>query len=448
MWPRAAWERLYETVLRRAAGLGALTGKPDGAAFEKAWAFCDLLVIGAGPAGLMAALAAGRAGADVILADEGSRMGGRALAETDPIGGMAPHRWAEGVLAELAAMPNVRLMPRTTVTGAYDGGTFGAVERVGLHMAPRGHLPQECFWRIVAKRAVLAAGAIERPLAFPDNDRPGVMLAGSVRTYLNRWGVVPGPRIAVYGNNDDAHRTARDLAAAGLAVAALIDTREGVSLPGAPFPVIAGGRVTATAGRLGLRSITVAGPGGSREIEVDGLAVSGGWSPSVHLTCHMGGKPVWDEVIQGFVPRDGAVPGLVAAGAAAGRFSTAECLRDGVRAAGEALADLGLSVPPVDLPEAEGLRPVVGAYPVGEGRRQFVDFQNDVTVKDIRLSAQEGFQSVEHMKRYTTLGMATDQGKTANVPAIAVLAETLGSPIAATGTTTFRPPFVPVSIAA
>ncbi|EYD76108.1 Sarcosine oxidase alpha subunit [Rubellimicrobium mesophilum DSM 19309] len=448
MWPRAFWERLYEPVIRRAAGLGALTGKADDAPFEKAWAFCDLLVIGAGPTGLMAALVAGRAGADVILADEGSRMGGRALAETDRIGGQAPHLWAEGVLEELREMPNVRLMPRTTVTGAYDGGTYGAVERVGLHLAPREHRPQECFWRIVATRAVLAAGAIERPLAFPDNDRPGVMLAGSVRAYLNRWGVVPGPRIAVYGNNDDAHRTARDLAAAGLQVAALIDTREGVTLTGAPFPVLSGARVTGTKGRLGLRSVTVAGPDGRREFEVDGLAVSGGWSPSVHLTCHMGGRPVWDEGVQGFVPREGAVPGLVAAGAAAGRFSTAECLRDGASAAGAALADLGLAVPEVEMPDAEGARAAVGVYPVGDGAKQFVDFQNDVTVKDIRLSAQEGFQSVEHMKRYTTLGMATDQGKTANVPAIAVLSETLGSPIASTGTTTFRPPFVPVSIAA
>ncbi|WP_210527942.1 sarcosine oxidase subunit alpha family protein [Rubellimicrobium arenae] len=448
MWPRPFWERVYEPFIRRAAGLGHLSGKADGAPFEKAWAFCDLLVIGAGPAGLMAALAAGRAGADVILADEGSRMGGRLLAETDPVDGRAPHLWAESVLAELAAMPNVRLMPRTAVTGVYDGGTYGALERVGLHGRARADLPQECFWRIVARRAVLAAGAIERPLAFPDNDRPGIMLAGAVRAYLNRWGVVAGPRVAVYGNNDDAHRTARDLAQAGLKVAALIDMRGEARVEGAAYPVLTGARVTGTSGRLGLRSIRVDGLGGPRELEVDCLAVSGGWTPSVHLTCHLGAKPVWDDRLQAFRPRDGAVPGMVVAGSAAGRLTTAACLADGLRAAAEVLGDLGRTVPPMELPAAEDAPHAVAPFTVGEGSRQFVDFQNDVTVKDIRLSAQEGFQSVEHMKRYTTLGMATDQGKTANLPAMAVLAEALGSPVAATGTTTFRPPFVPVPIAA
>jgi sarcosine oxidase subunit alpha len=448
MWPRAFWERLYEPVIRRAAGLGRLSGKPDNMPFEKAFAFCDLLVIGAGPTGLAAALAAGRAGADVILADEGPRMGGRLLAETDPLDGQPGHVWVERVLAELRDLPNVRLMPRTTVTGAYDGGTYGALERVGLHLAPKHHLPQECFWRIVARRTILAAGAIERPLAFPDNDRPGILMAGSLRAYLNHWGTVPGARIAVFGNNDDAHRTARDLAAAGLKVAALIDTRGEARADSAAYPVVTGAQVVATTGRLGLQSITVEGQGGRREIEVDGLAVSGGWSPAVHLTCHMGGRPVWDDRLQAFVPRPNAVPGLEAAGSAAGRFSTAACLADGLRAAQAAVTDLGLSAAPVELPTAEDAPHATGPFVVVPGKRQFLDFQNDVTVKDVRLSAQEGFQSVEHMKRYTTLGMATDQGKTANVPAIAVLAETLGSPIASTGTTTFRPPYVPVSIAA
>ncbi len=447
MWPRAFWERLYEPVIRRAAGLGRLPGRADGATFEKAWAFCDLLVIGAGPAGLAAALSAGRAGADVILADEGSRMGGRLLAEADPLDSRPAHLWVEAALAELAAMPNVRLMPRTTVTGAYDGGTYGALERVGLHRAAAANVPQECFWRIVAKRAVLAAGAIERPLAFPDNDRPGILLAGSLRAYLNRWGVVPGPRVAVFGNNDDAHRTARDLAAAGLRVAAMIDTRGEARVDGAAYPVMTGARVVGTKGRLGLTSITVEGEGGRREIEVDALAVSGGWSPSVHLTCHMGGRPVWDERLQAFLPRPGAVPGLIPCGAANGVFSTAGCLTDGLQAAAEALDGLGVTPAPVALPRAEDAPHATGSFVVVGGGKQFVDFQNDVTVKDIRMSAQEGFTSVEHMKRYTTLGMATDQGKTANVPAIAVLAESLGSPIASRGTTPFRPPFVPVSIA-
>ena len=228
MWPKGFWERVYEPVIRRAAGLGRLSGQADTARYDKAWAHCDLLVIGAGPAGLMAARTAAEAGADVILADEDSLPGGRLNAETGAVDGMPGPAWAAETATRLAAMPNVRLMRRTTVTGVYDGGTYAALERVAEHLAhPPAEAPRQIFWRIVARQAVLAAGAIERPIAFPDNDRPGVMLAGAVRAYLNRWGVAPGARVAVFTNNDDGRRTARDLVAAGVEVAALIDTRGG-----------------------------------------------------------------------------------------------------------------------------------------------------------------------------------------------------------------------------
>jgi len=448
MWPRAFWERLYEPIIRRAAGLGALSGAHNADIYEKAFAFCDLLVIGAGPAGLMAALVAGRAGADVILADEDARMGGRLLAETGNVAGKPGHLWVGDVLAELAALPNVRLMTRTTVTGAYDQGTFGALERVGLHLPDDPHLPRECFWRIVAKRSVLCAGALERPVAFPDNDRPGIMTAGAVRAYLNRWGVAPGREVTIYGNNDDAHRTARDLVAAGVRVAGLIDARDDVQVS-ADYPVFTGGRVIATTGRLGLETITVAHQGGQRVIRTDCLAMSGGWNPSVHLTCHMNGRPVWHEPILSFVPKPGAVPGMDVAGAANGVFSTAGCLAEGARLAAAALSDLGFAGPQVDLPEAEDAPYRVQALWAVEGKgRKWLDFQNDVTVKDVRLAAQENYRSVEHMKRYTTQGMATDQGKSSNVAALAVLADATGRAIPETGTTTFRPPYSPVSIAA
>ncbi|MXQ07991.1 sarcosine oxidase subunit alpha family protein [Alphaproteobacteria bacterium GH1-50] len=448
MWPRSFWEKVYEPAIRRAAGLGALSGDSAADRSERAFAHCDLLVIGAGPTGLMAALTAARAGADVILADENTRPGGRLLSERIEVGDEPGAEWAARAAAELAAMPNVRILSRTTVTGAYDGGTFGALERVALHAAP-GAAPPECFWRIAARRAVLAAGALERSIAFPSNDRPGILMAGAARSYLHRWGVTPGKRVAIFGNNSDIYRTAKDLSAAGVEIAFVADTRPGESGKG-DWPVFQDARVVATRGRRGLSGIKLDHSGGTAQLRADALLVAGGWNPAVHLTCHMNGRPVWDEAIAAFVPAPGAVPGLIAAGAAAGRFSTAACLADGVRAAGEALEELGYSLRGrPDLPEAEDAPyDITPLWTVKAPGRAWLDLQNDVTTKDVRQAAQENMTSVEHMKRYTTQGMATDQGKGSNVQALAVLADATGRGIAATGTTTFRPPYVPVPIGA
>lgn len=445
MWPRSWWEKVYEPAIRRAAGIGRLSRRHDEGRYEKAWAHCDLLVIGSGPAGLMAARVAGRAGADVILAEEDREMGGRLLSEAPEIDGRPGDLWARELLAELAAMPNVRLMPRTTVTGAHDHGTYGALERVGLDVAPVEDLPRECFWRIVAKRAILAAGALERPIAHPDNDRPGVMLASAVRAYVRRWGVDPGG-VVVFGNNDSALACAHALTAEGVRVAAYVDPRP--LAPVEEFRVYCG-EIVGTSGRRGLRSVRIRHRGGSDEVAADTLALSGGWNPTLHLACHMGGRPDWDEAIAAFVPRPGMVPGLAVAGAAAGRFSTAACLADGAAAARQALADLDFAPPDPAVPGAEdGAYAVAPLWEVAAPGRAWLDFANDVTTKDVVLAAQEGFASVEHMKRYTTQGMAPDQGKSSNVAALAVLAAATGRTIPETGITTFRPPFVPVSIAA
>ena len=448
MWPRAFWERIYEPMIRRAAGLGALSGAPSDLRVEKAWAHCDLLVIGAGPAGLMAALTAARAGADVIIADEDTRPGGRLNAETIEVDGVPGRDWAAEVTAELSALDNVRVMTRTTVTGAYDGGTYGALERLAPEMAARPGAPRECFWRIVARRAVLAAGALERPIAFANNDRPGVMMAGAVRAYANRWCVSPGRSVAVFGNNSDAHRTVADLLAAGVHVSALIDARHDATCS-LDVPFYPGAQVSNAHGRRGLEAVSILTASGEEKIEAECLAMSGGWNPSVHLTCHMNGRPEWREDIAAFVPRPGSVPGLVAAGAARGDFQTHACLAGGVAAAREALTALGRRAPEIDIPGAGDSRYDIMPLWLVPGRgRAWLDFQNDVTVKDVRLAAQENFRSVEHMKRYTTQGMAPDQGKNSSVNALAVLADATGRAIAETGTTTFRPPYVPVSIAA
>ncbi|MDZ4134800.1 MAG: sarcosine oxidase subunit alpha, partial [Paracoccaceae bacterium] len=307
--------------------------------------------------------------------------------------------------------------------------------------------PRECFWRIVAGQAVLASGALERSIAFADNDRPGIMAAGAIRSYLNRYGVAPGQRVTIFANNDDARQTARDLIAAGVTVAAIIDPRPQASAA-EECPVYLGATVTGTSGRLGLQAITVAHQGGTLRIETDCLGVSGGWNPTLHLTCHMNTRPVWNEAIAAFTPAPAAVPGLHPAGAANGAFSTAACLAQGAHAAALALGLAPASAPDA-LPTAEDAPYGIDPIWTVEGKgRAWLDFANDVTTKDVRLAAQEGFASVEHMKRYTTQGMAPDQGKTSSVAVLAVLADATGRGVAQTGTTTFRPPFSPVSIAA
>ncbi len=437
MWPAAFWEKIYEPIIRRAAGLGSLSKQDDPDDYDKGFLHCDLLIIGAGPAGLSAALTAGRAGARVILADEDFCMGGRLNAETLEIGGVAGADWAAKTVLELAALPNVRLMTRTTVIGAFDHGIYGAVERVSDHLAqPLPGKPRQILWRIYTARAILAAGATERPIAFENNDRPGIMLAGALRAYANRWGVAVGEKVAVFTNNDDGLRTVSDLKAKGLDVT-LIDARKG-------------DEVIDSAGRLGLKSITVRrGNGQTETLQVSALGVSGGWNPNLNIASNHRGRPIWDDSIAAFLPAPESIAGLSCVGAAAGAMSTHAALTTGAEQAVAILADLGIKAS-ADVPKAEdaplNLSP---AWYVHSGKgRAWVDQQNDVTVKDVKLAKQEGFVSVEHLKRYTTLGMATDQGKTGNVLGLAVMAELTGKTIPQTGTTIYRPPYTPVAMGA
>jgi len=450
MWPKAFWEKLYEPIIRKAAGLGSLTGEDDPDLYDKGFLHCDLLIIGSGPTGLSAALTAGRAGAQVILADEDFELGGRLLADANALESRSGVDWIAEVLGELNALPNVRIMPRTTVFGSYDHGIYGAVERNADHLAtPQADKPRQTLWRIYSKRALVATGAIERPIAFENNDRPGIMLAGAVRAFANRWAATPAHSVVVFGNNDDAHATARDLMAKGVNVPAIIDVRSDAP-DCAGTEVLAGAQIVETKGRLGVTSITVRLANGQhREIACGSVAMSGGWNPNLGLTCHQRGRPSWKEDIHAFVPSSDLPVGQSVAGAAAGDLSTHQALMGGAAKAIEALNALGVTATMPDLPEAED-RPVAITpfWHVKGAKRAWLDYQNDVTVKDVKLAHQENFTSVEHLKRYTTLGMATDQGKTSNLGALAVMAELTGKPIPETGTTIFRPPYTPVAMGA
>jgi len=448
MWPKSFWEKIYEPAIRNSAGLGVLSKESDPDIYDKGFLHCDLLIIGSGPAGIAAALAAGRAGARVILADEDFRFGGRLNAETYEVAGMTCTEWGNQSIAELEAMENVSLMSRTTIYGAYDHGIFGALERKTDHLPASNGKPRHILWRIYAKQSLLCAGSTEQPIAFGNNDRPGIMLAGSVRSYANRWAVTPGKRVSVFTNNDDGWRTALDLHQQGIEIAAVIDTREKPAVASIPnAAIIMGGRIVDTRGRHGLQSIKISN---GLSIQTDCLAVSGGWNPNVHLTCHQRGRPKWREDIAGFVPGGELPVGMTVAGAANGTLGLASALKEGHKIGNQIAKDIGFKITRKLAPKAEDEAANINAfwYVKESQSRAWLDFQNDVTVKDIKLAFQEGYRSVEHLKRYTTLGMATDQGKTANLPALAVMAECTGKSIPETGTTIFRPPYTPVPIGA
>ena len=458
MWPAAFWERVYEPLIRRAAGLGRGSHAPDPDSYEKGTLHCDLLVIGAGPSGLIAAQAATRAGLRVILADDQPEAGGRLLCRSTPLGEQEALAWRDDILAELEAAPKVRLLPRTTVFGWYDGNGFGALERVADHLpVPPAHLPRLIYWRIQAARALLCAGAEERPLVFGGNDRPGVQLASAGQALVARYGVAPGRKVALFVNGDSGYRVARDLQAAGVVLAGVVDARpkvpsdQGLECRVWRQSVVADTRGSLALGSPGLRAIDIVERAHGRRVtlECDTLLMSGGWNPTLHLTCHRGAKPIWDEELSAFVPSD-VGPGLRVAGTAAGHMTTAGCFQSALAAVASVCQDLDRATPEVEAPACpEEPYAVTPLWWVKESKgKAFVDFQNDVTTKDIPLAVAEGYRSVELMKRYTTLGMATDQGKLSNVNGLAILAEVTGRPIPEVGTTTYRPAYVPVPLGA
>jgi len=440
MWPKSFWEKIYEPIIRRAAGLGSASKEADPDKYEKAYGHCDLLVIGSGPTGLMAALAAARSGGRVILADEGSALGGSLLFEREEISGVSGHDWALDVIAELGSMPNVTLMPRSTVFGWYDGNVFGAVERVNDHvLAPSPYEPRQRYWRIIAKKAVLAAGAEERPVAMGGNDIPGVMLASAMRHYANRHAAAAGKSVVVFTGNDSGYRTARDMKAHGVHVEVIVDSRPESKAESSGIPVLRGRMIADVTGGKGVTGVELTD---HTHINCDAVAMSGGWSPVVNLACHRGARPTWDDRLLAFVPPD-VGKDFVVAGSAAGRMLLSECLADGARA-----GTLKGKAPAVPKCRDE----VYAAAPLWWVKQShgkaFIDYQNDSTAKDLPLAAQEGYRDIELAKRYTTTGMATDQGKLGNINAVAILAEATGRTMDQVSTTTFRPYYTPVSFGA
>ncbi len=457
MWPASWWEKLYEPAIRRAAGLGRASGEPDPDTYERAHAFCDVLVIGGGPAGLSAAFAAGRSGARVILCDEDFVLGGRLNSERREIDDMSGSAWARKMETDLAAMPEVRLMRRTTVFGVYDHGTFGAIERVTDHLpVSPANQPRQRMWKIVARRVVLATGAIERPIVFGNNDRPGVMMASAVRTYLNRYAVAAGKRAVVFTSTDDGWGTAFDLANAGVNVEAVVDARDQIAerlviaSKRRGIPALLGSQVSETRGTLGLRGVIIRRADGSAlRLSADLLAISGGWNPNIALSTHLGGRPQWSNERTAFLPPP-ELPGMTAVGAACGSFALADALREGMAAGADAAASAGFRAPAASVPKTDDEQTGIAAFwHVAEStKKSFVDFQHDVTREDVALAAREGYRSVELLKRYTTLGMGTDQGKTSNVNGLAILASLTERSIPQVGTTVFRPPHTPVALGA
>ena len=470
--PRAAWKHLFEPFIRKAAGLGKAPKDRDADTYEHFYAFVDVLVVGGGVTGLQAAKTAGAAGLKVLLLEQSGHWGGRAPVDGAEIDGKPAEDWINNAVQDLEKMDNVTLRTRNMGAGVYDHGYALGYERLTDHIAP-SNAPRHRLWRIRAKQIITATGALERPLSFAGNDIPGVMLAASVRDYVVNYGVSAGDRTVVVTNNDDAYRTALVLKEAGLDVPVILDARwdgggalmEACKAKG--IRVETGKAIAKVKGGKRVEGITIcaqAGEGGMlEEIACDAVAMSGGWSPVVHLWSHCGGKLIWDDAQAHFRPDHDRPPlgvdgaGFVSVvGIADGEMSTGACLTSAVKRTNDVIRTLGASPKRTAPPSAaeEPMKPMAAVWKMPQGAgyelrsKMWLDYQNDVKVSDVQLAAQEGFESVEHTKRYTTLGMATDQGKLSNINGLAILADSLNAEIPQVGTTTFRPPYHPISLGA
>lgn len=449
LWPKSFWDKVYEPFIRNLAGLGPAPKAADPDVYASNYGHCEVLIIGAGPAGIAAALSAAKSGERVILVDENPQMGGSLLAADVEINGAAARDWLKKSLATLAKLENVRLMHRTTAIGYYHDNFVALAERITHHIpnAVVGKVREELH-RIRAAKVILAQGGIERPLVFNGNDRPGIMLASAAQSYLGRYGVAVGENVLITTSHDSAYQAAFDLAQANIRIAAIADVRPAPSkalLSAAAergINVITGAVISKTAGRLRVSSAEIYEPknGTKTKINCDAVLMCGGWTPSLHLWSHSKGGIKWNADLAAYVP-DQPNENAVCVGACNGDFGIAAALSHGHKAGGGRKVyktnepEFGTGVVHAHLPN----------YIDSAKQKAFVDFQNDVTEKDIKLAVREGFKSIEHVKRYTTNGMATDQGKTSNLNALEIAANAVGKPIEKVGLTTFRPPYTPTT---
>ena len=453
LWPKSFWDKIYEPFIRNMAGLGPAPKAEDPDVYASTYGHCETLIIGAGPAGLAAALSAVKSGERIIIVDENPYIGGSLL--TTPvleIDGITARDWIDKTITTLNKAPNVKVMTRTTATGYYHDNFVALAERVTHHIpnAKIGKIREELH-RIRAGKVILAQGGIERPLVFNGNDLPGVMLASAAQTYLGQYGVAVGNEVAVFTAHDTAYKAAFDLADANIRIVAIIDTRSEIneallqSANQRGIKVIASAVVSRTFGKLRINSCEIyeTKTGAKSKIKCDALLMSGGWTPSLHLWSHSKGGIKWDAEIAAYVP-DVANENAICVGACNGVFGVANALNAGHKTGGGRKlyktneVDFGSGVVSNELPN----------YIDSAKQKAFVDFQNDVTAKDIKLAVREGFKSIEHVKRYTTNGMATDQGKTSNLNALEIASKAVGKPIEKVGLTTFRPPYTPTTFGA
>jgi sarcosine oxidase subunit alpha len=457
------WSTIFEPLIRRAAGLGQAPTSADPDRYVSRYVYCDVLVVGAGPAGLAAALGAAATNARVLLCDEQAELGGSLLSETTAtIDGKAAGEWIADTVAALARR-GVRLLPRTQAFGFFHDNFVALSERVTDHLAdPDSALPRERLWQVFAKEVVLATGAIERPLVFANNDRPGIMLAGAAHTYVERYGVTPGRRVALTGSHDSIYRTAAALVRHGVSIVGIFDQRPA---PGSPLaelarqsgiPVTLGAAVVGTSGRLRVTSVSAAtcvADGSGRDlgtVACDSLLISGGWTPSVHLFSQSRGKLKWDPIKQAFLPATSPARVSVA-GACAGIEELRQVVASGFAAGDGAVRSAGFAASAARIFVIEKSQALTGgSLPDALAKHRskgkaFVDFQNDVTSIDIDVATAEGFRSIEHLKRYTTAGMGTDQGKTSNMNALSIAADRMNAALPSVGLTTFRMPYTPVT---